>query len=60
MKYHITLAYNDVFGALTDLRSACFLDDCNEPCRVDAPVVAIFIIIYFESLCFHTFVLILR
>ena len=32
MKYHITLARNDVFGELVGSGSSCSLDDYNEPC----------------------------
>ena len=32
MKYHVTLASNDVFGELAGSRSPCSLDDFNESC----------------------------
>ena len=32
MKYHITIARNDVIGKLEGSRSPCSLDDFDEPC----------------------------
>ena len=32
MKYHVTLAHNDVFGELAGSQFPCSLDDFNEPC----------------------------
>ena len=34
MKYHVTLARNDVFGELAASRFPCSLDDFNRPCTV--------------------------
>ena len=33
MKYHITLAKNDVIGELSSSRIPCSIDDFNEPCK---------------------------
>ena len=32
MKYHVTVAHNDVFGKLASSCSPCSLDNFNEPC----------------------------
>ena len=32
MKYHVTVACNDVFRELVGSRSPCSLEDINEPC----------------------------
>ena len=34
MKYHVTLARNDVIGEFAGSRSSCSLDNFDEPCTV--------------------------
>ena len=47
-------------NTVTFFSSQFFLHRVDAPVVATVPVVAIFIIIYFQSLCFHVVVLILR